>query len=557
MTALGPVPDDPTALRALVDALLAQNALLTAQVAELQANNEQLTAQVTELQTENEQLRIQNAELRAQNEALTARVAELEAEREELRAQVAVIPVLTEKLDAAEREVAELKRKITGRTTERSGPKPPKDPPRNKNDKAAQDKRRRNREARNTLPETPVQHPLDPGARENCPSCGGGLMVPLQPERSVEFEWVPGYLQKLVHLREKAICSCCKEFATGPAPVRVTEGGLYGPGFIARVVVQKILDSIPLYRQCKAFAREGLHVGRSTLVDLFALAASLMEPLYLYMLAQVPDSRVVYADETSLKMQRIKKLGYIWTFATALYITYVFSPSRSGKTPEEVLQDSVGVLVVDGYTGYNTVTVPGKRDRAGCNSHSRRKFSHVDDDGAKKIIELYKPVFAVEREAKERDIVGTDEHLAMRRARAGPAMDAIKAWAEEHQDDYTPKSAVGQAIRYFLNQWEYLTRFLDDVGIAPENNLSERLLRIVALGRKNWLFVGHEEGGRNLAILASIVVTCVLHGVNPQQYLADVLIRVQDHPASAIGDLMPHRWKARFGDQAAPEADAS
>lgn len=123
----------------------------------------------------------------------------------------------------------------------------------------------------------------------------------------------------------------------------MVEGGLYGPGFIARVVVQKILDCIPLYRQCKAFAREGLHVGRSTLVDLFHLAASLIEPLYLHMLEQVPDSRVVYADETSLKMQRVKKLGYIWTFATTLYVTYVFSPSRSGKTPEEVLGDSAGV----------------------------------------------------------------------------------------------------------------------------------------------------------------------------------------------------------------------
>ena len=339
--------------------------------------------------------------------------------------------------------------------------------------------------------------------------------------------------------------------------MRVTDAGLYGPGFIARVVVSKLLDCVPLYRQCKAFAREGLHVGRSTLVDLFHLTASLIEPLYLHMLDQVPHSRVVYADETSLKMQRVKRLGYIWTFATAFFITYVFSPSRSGKTAERVLGDSVGVLVVDGYTGYNTVTVPGKRKRAGCSSHGRRKFCNVDDDGAQHIIELYKPVFAVEREAKERGILGTQEHLALRKARAGPAMDAIKAWCEEHKGDYTPKSQVGGAIRYFLNQWEYLTRFLDDVGIAPENNLSERLLRIVALGRKNYLFVGHKEAGRNTAMLASMLAACVLHGVNPQEYLADVLIRVQDHPASAIGDLMPHRWKVLFGSQAAPEADAS
>ena len=135
-------------------------------------------------------------------------------------------------------------------------------------------------------------------------------------------------------------------------------------------------------------------------------------------------------------------------------------------------------------------------------------------------------------------------------------MNAIKAWCEEHQDEYTPKSQVGGAIRYFLNQWEYLTGFLDDVEIAPDNNLSERLLRTIALGRKNYLFVGHKDAGRNTAMLASIAATCVLHGVNPLEYLTDVLIRVQDHPAKAIGDLMPHRWKLLFG-QAAPEADAS
>jgi len=536
LTAFVPASEDPAELRALIQALFANNALLTAQVAELLA---------------------QNAELRTLNEALTARVAELEAENEALRAQVAVIPVLTEKLAAAEREIAELKRKITGRTTERSGPKPPKDSPRTKNDDGAQEKRRKRRQERESLPELEVPHLLDPAAKETCPSCGQNAMVALQPERSVEFEWVPGYLQKRVHVREKALCTCCKEFATGPAPVRVTDGGLYGPGFISRIVVNKLLDCVPLYRQCKAFAREGLHVGRSTMVDLFHLAASLLEPIYLHMLDQVPHSRVVYADETSLKMQRVTKLGYIWTFATSLFITYVFSPSRSGDTAVQVLGDSVGVLVVDGYTGYNTVTVPGKRKRAGCSSHARRKFSHDDDDGAQHVIELYKPVFAVEREAKERGILGTLEHLALRKARAGPAMDAIKAWCEQHRDDHTPKSQVGGAIRYFLNQWQYLIRFLEDVEIAPDNNLSERLLRTIALGRKNYLFVGHEEGGRNTAMLASLLATCVLHGVNPQQYLADVLIRVQDHPAAKVGDLAPHRWKELFGGQAGPEADAS
>ncbi len=491
------------------------------------------------------------AALQKRNAALEERNALLEAQGALLEEQVRV---LTERVDALERENAELKRKISGRTTERTGPKPRKENPRDKNDAAAQKKRRERREERNKLREEKVPHPLDPAAMACCPDCGQGPLAELKPECSVELEWVPGYLKRVSHERGRGFCDQCKTFFRAPGPIRVIDRGLYGPGFIARVVVHKLLDCVPLYRQVKAFKREGLHVARSTLVTLFHLAASLIEPIYLRMIELVPESRVVYADETSLKMQRVKKLAYIWTFATTLFVTYVFSATRAGSTAEEVLGDSTGVLVVDGYTGYNKVTMPGKRKRAGCNAHARRKFTNTDDDGAEQILKMFKPIWAVEREAKELGIKGTDEHLAMRRARAGPAMRDIKTWCEEHKGEHTPKSAVGGAIRYFTNQWTYLTRFLDDAEIDPDNNLSERLLRAFALGRKNWLFVGHKEAGRNCAMLASILATCVLHGVNPQKYLADVLIRVQDHPASAIDDLLPHRWKELFGEGAAEAA---
>jgi transposase len=196
--------------------------------------------------------------------------------------------------------------------------------------------------------------------------------------------------------------------------------------------------------------------------------------------------------------------------------------------------------------GYNHVTAPDKRIRAGCNSHARRKFVDVDHDEARHVIELYKEVFAAEHEAAERNIVGTSAHLALRRARAGPAMRAIKHWCDQHLKDFTPKSPMGKAIKYFRNQWEYLRRFLDHADIAPHNNLSERMLRLIALGRKNYLFVGHEQGGTNLAMLCSLIETCRLHRVNPQVYLADILLRVQDHPQKKIGELAPDRWKALF-----------
>ena len=513
------------------------------------ASTEVLLALIAELRTQNAGLRKQVAELEAQNALLQREVARLrgvEAENAELRKQVRV---LTERLDVVERENAELKRRVTGRTTERTG-RPRKKNPRPKNDAEAQRKRREARERRkSTLASQDVLHPVDPEAKACCPNCGKRPMSELSPECSDEFEWVPGRLVRLRHVRERAVCTC-GHFETGPAPVRVVDGGLYGPGFHARVVVHKLLDCVPLYRQVQAFRREGLQVARATLVDLFHRAASLLEPVYERMLELVPDSRIVHADETSLKMQKVEKLAYIWTFATALFVTYVFSPSRSGSTPERVLGASTGVLVVDGYTGYNSVTVPEKRTRAGCNGHARRKFRNIDNDDAAHIVELYKEVWAVEREAKQAGFFRTPQHLALRRDRAGPAMAAIKASCDQHHDEHTPKSAMGEAIRYIRNQYEFLTRFLSDVEIDPDNNLSERLLRIVALGRKNYLFVGHEQAGRNSAMLASVLATCVLHDVNPQDYLADVLLRVQTHPASRIDELLPHRWKDLFGPAA-------
>jgi transposase len=414
-------------------------------------STETLLALVAELREQNAALREQLAALQDENALLRQRVAQLEAaeaENVELREQVRV---LTERLDGVERENAELKKRVTGRTTERTGRRG-KENPRQKNDAEAQRKRREAREKRkSTLESEEVPHPVDPEAKACCPKCGQGPMGELSPECSDEFEWIPGRLVRLRHVRERAVCTC-GHFETGPAPVRVVDGGLYGPGFHARIVVHKLLDCVPLYRQVQAFRREGLHVARATLVDIFHRVATLIEPIYERMIDLVPDSRVVHADETSLKMQKVEKLAYIWTFATSLLVTYVFSPSRSGATPERVLGQSTGVLVVDGYTGYNTVTVPEKRTRAGCNGHARRKFRKLDDPDAAHIVELYKEIWEVEREAKDGGFFRTPEHLALRRDRAGPAMVAIKAWCDAHHGEHTPKSAMGEAIRYIRNR---------------------------------------------------------------------------------------------------------
>lgn len=502
--------------------------------------------------------------LEAENATLRARIVELEkldvrvTDREELQARVteleAQLAVALETIGRLERDALQMLKKVTGRTSEKSSTSSRhRATPRPNNDLEAQRERSRNRSAREAkAPVEDVQHPLSESDAE-CELCGSPNLATMQPDPPTnEFEYRPGKIVRLRHHRHKAICTDCRHIVRAPAPTRVVDGSTYGPGLVAETVVRKVVDCLPLYRQAKIWAREGCPIPRSTLKDLFHRGADLLAPLYSELAAQVVESEVVFADETSLKMQVGSKTGFIWTFATEQAVIYRYAATRSGQVPVDVLGDTSGLIVVDGYSGYNHICTPERRTRAGCNAHARRKFVDIDDDGARRVLELYKEVWAVEREAKADKIVGTEAHLELRRARAAPAMAAIKKWCDDNRSRYGPKEPVGKAITYVTNQWECLTRFLEDVRIPPDNILSERLLRNVALGRKNYLFVGHEDAGQNLAMLASLVVTCEFHDVHPQQYLADVLIRVQSHPAGDVRSLLPDRWKLRYGTRETP-----
>lgn len=296
-------------------------------------------------------------------------------------------------------------------------------------------------------------------------------------------------------------------------------------------------------------------MARSTLTDLFHRSAGLLEPIHGRLLQLVAASPYVNADETSQPVMDEEKCrrGFIWTFIASaeLIIAYVFSPNRSGETPIEVLRGTTGFLQVDGYTGYNQVCLPDGRKRLGCISHCRRYFHKARDkcpEEADHSIEVIRQLYQVEYDAAERDILGTDAHRLLRQQRSAPLLAEWKVWLEARKDLFVPKSPTGRAIRYTINQWDYLTRFLKDAKVRLDNNISEGALRIIALGRDNFRWVGHDESGHNLAILQTIVATCVANGVNPQDYITDVLLRVQTHPASRIDELLPMNWTPRSAD---------
>lgn len=379
-----------------------------------------------------------------------------------------------------------------------------------------------------------------------CPKCGGAAATLLgDGKRTTMYEYVPGYFVRQAHVQEKLACRCGQYIATADPPPRALDRSQYGPGFIAHLCVMKCADSIPLHRLAKQYQRIGIPMARSTLTDLFHRAGEKLEPLWKRLLQTIAAREVVQADETSMKMQHPNKRGFGWTFLADDLIAYRFADNRSGETPLEVLGGTSGTLVIDGYTGYNRVTDVDGRDRAGCLAHVRRKIFDAlstAPEAARRGLEIILDVYRVEHEAKARGIVRTAEHLAMRQTRSRAAMERLHAWLLDEQPKHLPKGPLGTAISYALNQWDRLQCFLSNVNIPVDNNASESALRVVALGRKKFLFVEDVEAGDHLATLYSLISTCEARDIDPVAYLQDVLMRIDTHPASRIDELLPHKW---------------
>lgn len=488
-----------------------------------------------------EELREKQAELEAQQ----AETARLKAQVAELEHKLAlatkqIVGPKSERMPSPEEEL----KKREGHKPERGGYTNP-------------DKRKDNARQKAAMRAEVVPHVV-PEEQRRCPHCGEEAKAIGEGDVSVEYEWVPGHFEKRLHVVEVLRCPCKQHYVRGPAPARVQEGCQYGPGFIAKLVVDKCADATPIYRIEKEMQRAGIPMARSTMNDLVHVAAEVCTPLYDAALVAIRSDPHVQADETSFRTQARPEKSFMWTFLSELYTVYVFNPSRSGETPKNVLGGTTGVLTVDGYTGYNHVTDVDGRERTGCWSHVRRYFFEALPNApeARQALDIILDLFLVERSAKSRGVVGTPAHLEMRQRRSQEALDRLQAWVAQTKPLYEPKSAMGQAIGYLENQWERLTAFLHDPRIPIHNNASEAALRIIALVRKNSLFFGNDAAGKRFAVLFSLIAMCDRHGVNPVEYLTDVLLRIHDHPASRVAELLPHAWKTSFGrpaDSDAPE----
>ena len=377
-----------------------------------------------------------------------------------------------------------------------------------------QKKRAENRDWKRELPVEKVVHPLPPEL-PRCAQCGGLPDHAMPPEMSSEYEKLQLQMIRREHERQKARCQCGSHIVVAPAPTRVVDRTHYGKHLWAWTSGAHCLDSKPFYRLAQSLGRQGVPISDAQLGAMFHRAAELLDVLYQRMRALVAQQEVVQADETPIQVQAPGKTrrAYMWVFLAQKMLVYVFSASRSGKTPVAVLGATTGTLVVDAYSGYNAVTTPDQRDRAGCLAHGRRilfdaiKFAPE----TRAALDIILDVYAVEHKMKAAGMVRSPEHRELRQTVSRDAMDRLKKWLEEHEPGWLPGEAAAKAARYMLDHWAAMTLFLDRVDVPVDNNGSEAALRVVAKFRDSSLFVGNDAAGQRLAQTSAAADNLPLH----------------------------------------------
>jgi transposase len=381
--------------------------------------------------------------------------------------------------------------------------------------------------------------------------------VKIGVERSEILEYAPPQFTVIVYEREVRGCAdgVCPP-VTAPVADKVIDKGLPGPGLLANVLVQKYADHLPLNRQIGIFARSGIEMSVSTLCDWVREGAGLLAPVADAIFERVLAAHVMQGDDTGLRVldssiKRGSKKGHLWAFVgDRRWVAFKYTETWKGEEARKHTERRKGWLQVDGYAGFDrqfNAPVPVVFE-VGCWSHDRRKYVEARDGGdvrAAVPITIIAGLFAVEREADEVKL-DHDQRKALRLAKSAPILDELGKWVADMSPHAPPKTPLGQAITYTVNQWKQLRRFLEDGAIELTNNGAERALRAVAVGRANWQFAGSDEGARRAAVIYTIIGTCKLHGIDPWAYMRDVFDKLSgDFPASRIAELLPDAWAQR------------
>jgi len=397
---------------------------------------------------------------------------------------------------------------------------------------------------------------------KTCPCCTGALHQ-IGEDVSERLDIVPAQFRVLVTRRPKYACRACEgAVVQAPAPARLIDGGLPTEATIANVLVSKYADHLPLYRQAQVYARQGVALDRSTLADWVGRAAWHLRPVHGRLLEHIRSSTKIFADETTAPVldpgRGRTKTGQLWAYARddrpwagadPPIAVYVYAQNRKAEQPIAHLAGFTGVVQVDGYAGYRALALKNTVSLAFCWSHVRRRFYELAAAGpapiASEALERIGALYAIESDIRGQN---PDDRRTARQEKSRPILDALEPWLREKLALISQKTRLAEAIRYALSRWDGLTRFIDDGRIEIDSNIVERAIRPIALSRKNALFAGSDGGAENWAIVASLIETCKLNGVDPQAYMADVLTKiVNGHLASKLDELMPWAY-ARPGE---------
>ena len=407
-------------------------------------------------------------------------------------------------------------------------------------------------------------------APTSCACCGGSRLAKIGEDVTKTLEEIPRRFKVIETVREKFTCRDCEKISQPPAPFHTTPRGFIGPQLLATILFDKFGMHIPLNRQSVRFKAERIDLPLSTLADQVGHGTFAVMPLFQLIERHVLAAERLHGDDTTIRILAKSKCttGRIWTYVrddrpfggpAPPAAVYYASGDRRGAHPQKHLAAFAGILQADCYNGFEPLFDPQKKllpiTPAFCLAHARRGFFELADiektarDGQKgkpvspialEAVRRLDALFEVERAINGRS---ADERRAVRQEKSKPLLDDMHAWLLRERETLSRSSEVLKPMNYMLRRWDDFARFLDDGRICLSNNAAERALRGIALGRRNWTFAGSQRGADRAAIMLTMITTCRLNDVDPKAWLADILARIADHPASRLHELLPWEWK--------------
>jgi transposase len=385
-------------------------------------------------------------------------------------------------------------------------------------------------------------------AEKHCGCCGKDLRL-IAEQTSERYEYIPASIKVIEDVRMKYACDCTVK--TADKPGQPIEKSTAGASMLAHVIVSKFADHQPLHRQEKIFERQGVRISRKTMGGWLSPVAGLLGPLHQLAKDVLFASKVIGTDDTGVKVLDrnlpFARTGRIWPYLGDAHHPVVvldYTPTRGRDGPAKFLNGYKGYLQADAYCVYDAFFKPARGlTEVGCMMHARRYFFKAldsDQERMGQVLYLIARLYKVEDRAKG---LSSEQRLELRKRLSSPIAAKLNEYLLKIRDEVLPKSPAGGAVRYALNQWEALTRFLDDGDLEIDNGATERANRDIAIGRANWTFFGSDNGGKTAAVLMSFIAMCKRCRVEPFAWFGDVLSRIAKHPVNRLAELLPHNWK--------------